>query len=266
MRIQHNILAVNAYRNYQNNVSALKKDMERLSSGYRINRAGDDAAGLAISEKMCAQITGLETAQKNAKEGITLVQTAEGALTEVHDMFNRIVELATQSANGTYDDTVDRFQLQKEIDQLRDEMDRIANSTNFNGIKLLDGSLGKLTGSSTVTSTVSKVIKEIVKKDVIKDVEYSYMTDVDLTVGGALPEVGQVQGRDTVLHDEALGEGGVRYNKEMSVDLSGSTWDISTNDKTLILTVGDITFTLDASGSKATVKGKCKICACLFRY
>ena len=96
----------------------MKKNLEKLSSGYKINRAGDDAAGLAISEKMRAQITGLETAQKNAKDGISLVQTAEGALTEVHDMLNRMVELATMSANGTYDNETDRFQLQKEMDQL----------------------------------------------------------------------------------------------------------------------------------------------------
>lgn len=140
MRIQHNIMAMNAYRNYSNNTSALSKNLEKLSSGYKINRAGDDAAGLAISEKMRAQITGLETAQKNAKDGISLVQTAEGALTEVHDMLNRMVELANQSANGTYDVT-DRQQLQKEITQLQSEIDRIADSSNFNGIKLLDGSL-----------------------------------------------------------------------------------------------------------------------------
>ena len=141
MRIQHNIMAMNAYRNYTNNTSALSKNLEKLSSGYKINRAGDDAAGLAISEKMRAQITGLETAQKNAKDGISLVQTAEGALTEVHDMLNRMVELADQSANGTYDDTTDRANLQKEFDQLKSEIDRIADSSNFNGIKLLDGSL-----------------------------------------------------------------------------------------------------------------------------
>ncbi len=152
MRIQHNIMAMNAYRNYTNNVSAMKANLEKLSSGYKINRAGDDAAGLAISEKMRAQITGLETAQKNAKDGISLVQTAEGALTEVHDMLNRMVELATMSANGTYDNTTDRAQLQKEMDQLNSEINRIADSANFNGIKLLDGSMdadGRVASTST---------------------------------------------------------------------------------------------------------------------
>ena len=141
MRIQHNIMAMNAYRNYANNTSALSKNLEKLSSGYKINRAGDDAAGLAISEKMRAQITGLDKAQDNAKDGISLVQTAEGALTEVHDMLNRMYELAEQSANGTFEDGTDRKQLQKEVDQLKSEINRIADSANFNGIKLLDGSM-----------------------------------------------------------------------------------------------------------------------------
>ena len=140
MRIQHNIMAMNAYRNYTNNASSLSKNLEKLSSGYKINRAGDDAAGLAISEKMRAQITGLDKAQDNAKDGISLVQTAEGALTEVHDMLNRMYSLAEQSANGTYDGT-DRTQLQKEVTELKNEIDRIADSSNFNGIKLLNGDM-----------------------------------------------------------------------------------------------------------------------------
>ena len=154
MRVQHNIMAMGAYRNYTNNVSAMKKNLEKLSSGYKINRAGDDAAGLAISEKMRAQITGLETAQKNAKDGISLVQTAEGALTEVHDMLNRMVELATQSANGTYEGATDRNQLQKEMDQLKAEINRIADSANFNGIKLLDGSMSTA-GGSAITNIIN---------------------------------------------------------------------------------------------------------------
>ena len=129
MIIQHNIAALNSYRQLSSNNSAISKNLEKLSSGYKINRAGDDAAGLAISEKMRAQITGLEKAQDNANDGISLVQTAEGALTEVHDMLNRMVELATQSANGTYDDETDRANLQKEVKSLQDEIDRISQST-----------------------------------------------------------------------------------------------------------------------------------------
>lgn len=155
MRIQHNIMAMNAYRNYANNTSALSKNLEKLSSGYKINRAGDDAAGLAISEKMRAQITGLDKAQDNAKDGISLVQTAEGALTEVHDMLNRMYELAEQSANGTFEDGTDRKQLQKEVDQLKSEINRIADSANFNGIKLLDGSMSANAITKIITAASS---------------------------------------------------------------------------------------------------------------
>ena len=152
MRIQHNIMAMNAYRNYNNNSKALSGNLEKLSSGYKINRAGDDAAGLAISEKMRAQITGLNAAQKNVKDGVSLVKTAEGAMQEIQDMLNRMDYLATQSANGTYQDEVDRENLQKEVTALKDEINRIADSANFNGIKLLDGSQsgGGANGGSAV--------------------------------------------------------------------------------------------------------------------
>ncbi len=153
MRIQHNITALNAHRNLTNNNSSVGKSLEKLSSGYRINRAGDDAAGLAISEKMRAQITGLATAQKNANDGISLVQTAEGALTEVHSMLNRMVELATQSANGTYS-TANRQEMQKEIQRLNEEIDRISNTANFNGTKLFTSPGAKADpANGTVTRT-----------------------------------------------------------------------------------------------------------------
>jgi len=158
MRIQHNIPAMGSYRNYTNNVNAVSKNLEKLSSGYKVNRAGDDAAGLAISEKMRIQITGLEQAQNNAKSGINLVQTAEGALTEVHDMLKRMYTLAEQSANGTYQDDVDREQLQKEVNSLRTEINRIADATNYNGINLLDGSLSSSgTSASLAEADLSKL-------------------------------------------------------------------------------------------------------------
>ena len=155
MRIQHNIMAMNAYRNFGNNTSALSKNLEKLSSGYKINRAGDDAAGLAISEKMRAQITGLKAATKNVKDGISLVKTAEGALQEVHDMLNRMDYLATQSANGTYDNEVDRANLQKEVESLKSEINRISDSANFNGQKLLNGALkdGYALGTQSIKFT-----------------------------------------------------------------------------------------------------------------
>ena len=163
MRIQHNIAALNSYRNLTGNNSAVSKNLEKLSSGYRINRAADDAAGLTISEKMRKQIRGLDQASTNAQDGVSSVQTAEGALTEVHSMLNRMVELADQSANGTYDNPVDRANLQKEIASLKDEIDRIADSTNFNGINLLDGSLSttKLDLAAGTLGSKPTTVKEI---------------------------------------------------------------------------------------------------------
>ncbi len=190
MRIQHNIAALNSYRNLTTNNSAVSKNLEKLSSGYKINRAGDDAAGLAISEKMRAQITGLETAQKNANDGISLVQTAEGALTEVHSMLNRMVELADQSANGTYDDATDRANLQKEFEALTDEIDRISQATNFNGIQLLDGSMkgptaaATLSGNITATPTVTTTGNATATTEV--EIDLTGMAADAVTTGGNL--------------------------------------------------------------------------------
>ena len=153
MVVRTNTMALNAYRQLGMNNSAVAKSLEKLSSGFRINRAGDDAAGLAISEKMKAQITGLETASANAQDGISLIQTAEGNLTEVHSMLNRMVELAAKSANGTYQNEVDREALQSEMDQLLEEINRISKSANFNGIKLLDGTMGLNKAAFTVGDT-----------------------------------------------------------------------------------------------------------------
>ena len=131
MRINHNITALNTYRQLSMNNTNSAKSIEKLSSGLRINRAGDDAAGLAISEKMRAQIRGLDMAAKNAQDGISLIQIAEGALNETHAILQKMRELAVQSANGTNTDD-DRRALQKEIDQLLSEIDRIGNTTEFN--------------------------------------------------------------------------------------------------------------------------------------
>ncbi|WP_010302153.1 flagellin Hag [Kurthia senegalensis] len=138
MRIQHNIAALNTHRNLTSNNAAASKNLEKLSSGYKINRAGDDAAGLAISEKMRGQISGLNMASKNAQDGISLIQTAEGALNETHSILQRQRELAVQAANDTNTDD-DRTQLQAEITQLNSEIDRISGDTEFNTKKLLDG-------------------------------------------------------------------------------------------------------------------------------
>ncbi len=159
MIIQHNISALNAYNKLSGNNKALAANLQKLSSGYKINKAGDDAAGLAVSEKMRAQITGLEVAQKNSLDGISLVQTAEGALTEVHSMLNRMVELSSQSANGTYDKS-NREKLQAEIEQLESEINRIADATNFNGIKLLDGSMDGASAGGTAVQGTETIIKD----------------------------------------------------------------------------------------------------------
>ena len=141
MIINHNISALNTYRQLSINVTAGNRSLEKLSSGYRINRAGDDAAGLAISEKMRGQIRGLNMASKNAQDGISLIQTAEGALNETHSILQRMRELAVQAANGTNTDA-DRAEIQKEIEQLKSEIDRISTDTEFNTKALLDGSIG----------------------------------------------------------------------------------------------------------------------------
>lgn len=138
MVVQHNMNALNAYNKLNTNVSGLKKSSEKLSSGYRINRAGDDAAGLAISEKMRSQIRGLGQAKRNAQDGISMIQTYEGAAQETHSILQRMKELASESANGTYDNTTDRDAIQLEFDQLNDELNQIAD-TDFNGRVALNG-------------------------------------------------------------------------------------------------------------------------------
>ncbi len=140
MRINHNLAALNAWRNINKTSYNMNKTLEKLSSGLRINRAGDDAAGLAISEKMRGQVKGLRMAIKNAQDAISMIQTAEGALNEVHSILQRMRELAVEAASDTNTD-VDRSNLQKEVNQLLEEIDRIARATEFNTKKLLDGTL-----------------------------------------------------------------------------------------------------------------------------
>ena len=138
MVVQHNMNALNAYNKLNTNVAGLKKSSEKLSSGYRINRAGDDAAGLAISEKMRSQIRGLTQAKRNSQDGISMIQTFEGATQESHSILQRMKELASESANGTYQNEVDRDAIQLEFNQLNDELDQIAD-TDFNGTVMLNG-------------------------------------------------------------------------------------------------------------------------------
>ena len=144
MVVQHNMTAANANRMLGVTTSAQAKSTEKLSSGYRINRAGDDAAGLKISEKMRSQIRGLNKASSNAQDGVSLVQTAEGALNETHSILQRMNELATQAANGT-NTSVDRSAIRAELDQLTSEINRIQSTTQFNTMNLLDGTFSGAT-------------------------------------------------------------------------------------------------------------------------
>src|SRR3954467_6369532 len=160
LRIQNNVEAFNAHRNLSGTEGGLAKSMERLSSGFRINRAADDAAGLAISERLRGQINGLEQAQRNAQDAVSLVQTAEGSLTEVHAMLQRVRELAVQYKNGSLS-TADRTAIQSEVYQLASEIERIGQSAQFNDINLLNSAqtitfqVGAKDGESITVSTVS---------------------------------------------------------------------------------------------------------------
>ncbi|NTU21780.1 flagellin [Brevibacillus sp. HB1.2] len=144
MIIQHNMSAINTHRQLGVNAGNLGKNVEKLSSGYRINRAADDAAGLSISERMRAQIRGMEQASRNSQDGISLIQTAEGALQTVNNMLVRVKELATQAANGTYSSTDDLARIQEELSELGKEVTNIKDNTKFNGINLLDGNAGTI--------------------------------------------------------------------------------------------------------------------------
>ena len=158
MIVQKNLAAMNTNRFFAANNKKMSKTLEKLSSGYRVNRSADDAAGLAISEKMRAMIGGLTQSEKNCHDAISLVQTAEGALNEVHSLLQRMNGLAVQASNGSYDNSVDRNSLQLEFEQLQDEIDHIAKHTDFNGMNLFDGTGGtyKLNSGSTVTNAVNQ--------------------------------------------------------------------------------------------------------------
>ena len=160
LRIQNNVEAFNAHRQLNNTANAMAKSIERLSSGYRINRAADDAAGLAISERLRSQVRGLGQAQRNAQDAVSLVQTAEGSLTEVHSMLQRVRELAVQYKNGSLS-TSDKTAIQSEVNQLASEVERIGSSAEFNGIKVLNAAgtvtfqVGAKDGEVISVSTIS---------------------------------------------------------------------------------------------------------------
>ena len=192
MRINHNIAALNTHRQLNTSVSGQSKSMEKLSSGLRINKAGDDAAGLAISEKMRAQIRGLDQASRNAQDGISLIQTAEGALGETHSILQRMRELATQAANDTNTDS-DRGEIQKEINQLTSEINRIGNTTDFNKQKLLKGKDLPV----TTTAAVGATLKEG-EAGVAQGVVDNFKVNAKSVQGSASSTTLQASTRDTV--------------------------------------------------------------------
>jgi len=206
MRINHNIASLNTYRQLSTNNAMGSKSLEKLSSGLRINRAGDDAAGLAISEKMRGQIRGLDQASRNAQDGISLIQTAEGALNETHSILQRMRELAVQSANDT-NTLDDRKEIQKEIEQLKAEVNRISDTTEFNTQKLLNGSMGAVGTSGTPANV------EVQSVTGLKVGEY------DATVNTAATKASAIAGTQSFADPVAV--------RAHSLTINGTTIDFS---------------------------------------
>ena len=190
MRINHNIAALNTHRQLNTASTAQSKSMEKLSSGLKINKAGDDAAGLAISEKMRGQIRGLDMASKNAQDGISLIQTAEGALNETHDILQRMRELAVQSSNDTNTDT-DRNELQKEVNQLAEEITRISTDTEFNTKKLINGDADGDNGGASFTFHIGANENQSITLDV-KDMGASALKVAAEGISGEVTDAGLV--------------------------------------------------------------------------
>lgn len=229
MRINHNIAALNTYRQLNTANGAQSKSMEKLSSGMRINRAGDDAAGLAISEKMRGQIRGLDMASKNAQDGISLIATAEGALNETHAILQRMRELATQASNDT-NEVIDRTALQEEFTNLRTEISRISTTTEFNEKKLLNGSLNSSITATGTDLTAAKGISNIkISGAAAGTYELTYnnttkeMTLKDTAVGGktVTVNVGTVP-TDFNTKEISFGDMGVAVsiNKDLTADIA----------------------------------------------
>ncbi|SET61992.1 flagellin [[Clostridium] aminophilum] len=218
MVIQHNMAATNSYRQLNTNNTSLNKNLEKLSSGFRINRAADDAAGLAISEAMRSKINGLDQAQANANDAIGLIQTEEGALTETHSMLQRMTTLATQAANGTYN-TTSRDSIQKELDELGNEINRIANNTDYNDIKPLaqsreEGQVDSMTMQIGATKgetlklkgqdmTVSGIFKDLDKIKVADD-GTANAAKGQISTASALAKVKEMAGTSTTAQNNAV--------------------------------------------------------------
>ncbi|HAP03028.1 MAG TPA: hypothetical protein DCQ87_03240 [Lachnospiraceae bacterium] len=276
MVVQHNMQAANANRMLGLTVNAQQKSTEKLSSGYKINRAADDAAGLAISEKMRSQIRGLDRASTNAQDGISVVQTAEGALNEVHSMLQRMNELATQAANDT-NTSIDRGQIQKEIDQLTSEIDRVSSTTQFNTMNLLDGSftdknlqVGSLSGQNIKLSIGEMSAKGLglasdsVAHGVIKSItagktQGSAATDSDFAAVATLKtNISDKTGAGHYEYD-AVSKAWHINNKKADIDITSA--DVAKTANTLDFSSdvkagkANASFDIDASGNITNVSG-----------
>ena len=249
MVVQHNMQAANANRMLNITTSAQSKSTEKLSSGYRINRAADDAAGLTISEKMRKQIKGLDRASTNAEDGVSAVQTAEGALTEVHSMLQRMNELATQSANGTNSNT-DRKAIQDEIDQLTTEIDRVSETTKFNETYLLKGDGAEKAhnvnahdaGIDGVSLTdkgdkVEVTLKELKAGDKISIAGKNYTIGAEATDGQALVDGQATDGKTITVNGTTY-----TYKTDKWTDGNGNSVKIGTgaNDGEIKISAGDV--------------------------
>lgn len=246
MIINHNIAALNTHRQLSTNTTNTNKNIEKLSSGLRINRAGDDAAGLAISEKMRGQIRGLDQASRNSQDGISLIQTAEGALNETHSILQRMRELAVQSGNDT-NTSGDRKNLQDEMDQLNKEIDRIQSTTQFNTKNLLDGSMG---------SAVNTAVANINENASVKGAAGATLTAATVVLTDLTDKNGNSLGitaGDKVTISYV--KDGTTVTNEITVSAASAISDLDNADSALTISAGKIVVTAGTAGSTGAVNG-----------
>lgn len=259
MRINHNIAALNTYRQLSANNAIGGKSLEKLSSGFRINRAADDAAGLAISEKMRGQIRGLDQATRNSQDGISLLQTAEGALNESHSILQRMRELAVQSANDT-NTADDRAQIQQEIDQLTAEIDRISTTTEFNTKKLLNGAMGSAIAAATAAAMTGALTLGSGAGIANAATLLTSLTDSsNNTFGIAANDTITITGKDGSTYVSATLTVGAATSlgsllAAVSVALGLATGTVSINASGAIVIAGDVGSANDIGGITFTVK------------
>lgn len=251
MRINQNIAALNTYRSLSTNTTQSNKSLEKLSSGLRINRAGDDAAGLAISEKMRGQIRGLDQASRNAQDGISLIQTAEGALNETHSILQRMRELAVQASADSNTNT-DRVELQKEVGQLIKEIDRISNTTEFNNQKLLDGSKANVVAKSHSAELLASNTNEYTVSGIstiAADKTYLFKVGNETATAGTFNYTITNEAGGTVATGTLVSSTATSVSIDTGVSLTFASGSVSTGDSVAI--VARKTVTADADNSFA---------------